>query len=371
MELISPAGNLGRLCAFLPESFYRLGSLRARMRTDDVEFSTRFGRIFHDCLEPEVRVPWSQADPRLLDFELRGLDAGVPVVARISGCDGSSAGAVLCSFFPELDLVPALCNADDGWQFFARACAPEIARIAVRADSIVVDRALPWQRIIAHYFLNHVMRMQADYAFFHAATVSIGNRGVMLSGEKGAGKSTLSLALAARGHGFLGDELGTIHSGTGTMLPFPRAVSIRLGPQAQAVAHYLKHNQVERETLPDGTERLRVPVSRMFPAAAAPLPVSLTHAFFLNRVAARPQVEEFEFSWRDVQRLAPLYATLQNMPLAVRTMRLLKLFAKVRCFILSPGGTPDETADIIEAIVENKWHTASAKDQSVSVPFGG
>ncbi len=285
MNLIAPADNNGRRFAFLPESFYRLGSLRALVRTDDVEFDARFGRIFHDCLEPEVPVHWPQADPVLLDFEVHGVDAGAPVVAQISGCDGSSAGAVLCSFFPELDLVPALCSARDGWQFFARACAPEIARVAIRGDSIQVDRVLPWQRIVAHYFLNHVMRMQPDYAFFHAATVAIGKCGVMLSGDKGAGKSTLSLALAARGHGFLGDELGTIHSGTGTVLPFPRAVSIRLGPQAQAVAQYLRHNQVERETLPDGTDRLRVPVARIFPNAAATAPVALTHAFFLDRVA--------------------------------------------------------------------------------------
>ena len=112
MKLVCPAGSLGQLFAFLPESFFRLGSLRARMRTDDVEFSTRFGRIFHDCLEPEVRVSWPQVDPRLLDFEVRSLDAGVPVVAQISGCDGSSASAVLCSFFPELDLAPALCSVE-------------------------------------------------------------------------------------------------------------------------------------------------------------------------------------------------------------------------------------------------------------------
>jgi hypothetical protein len=214
------------------------------------------------------------------------------------------------------------------------------------------------------------MRMQPDFYFFHAATVAIGDCGVFLAGNKGAGKSTLSLALAARGHGFLGDELATIHSVTGMVLPFRRAVSIRLGPQAQAVSQYLGRTQVDRETLPDGTERLRVPASHIFPAAAG-RPVILTHAFFLNDVAERPQAKEFEFSSRDLPLLAPLHATLASMSPAIRTLRFLKLFANVRCNILSPGGTPDETAELIESIVESKWDSTFNKERSVSAPFDG
>ena len=368
MQLTALAGNLVGQRVLLPELSLRLGSLRARLRTDDPEFASRFARIFHDCLDSGADTAVS--DPEPLDLEIRSSVLSSPVVADISGHDGTCAARILGAFFPELGLVQAHCDTTEGWQLFARTSDPAHPLIAVLGNKLVLERELPWQRIVAHYFLAHAMRMQPDFAFFHAASVAIGNDGVFLSGDKGAGKSTLSLALAARGHGFLGDELGTIHAVTGMMLPFRRSVSIRLGPQAQTVAQYLGQNQVDRETLPDGTDRLRLPASQIFPAAVG-RPVSLTCAFFLSERAARPQARQFEFSSRDLPLLAPLQATVDSMPLPVRTLRFLKLFAKVRCYILSPGGTPDETAGLIESIVEGKWDTASSKERSASVPFAG
>ena len=370
LRLALPAANPFRNSIFLSESRYRFGSCAVRLCTDDVEFGTRFARIFHDCMEPGVGESAIRGDTAPLTLEVCSFNATAPVVAKITGHGSNSAGTGFAALFPDLNLVTAQCDVAEGWQLLARVGDPDHALIAMVGNTIMLDRELPWQMLVAHYFLDQVMRMQPEFAFFHAATVAIGDRGVFLSGNKGAGKSTLSLALAARGHGFLGDELGTIHSITGTMLPFRRAVSIRLGPQAQAVQEYLLRNQVEREILPDGTERLRMPASQIFPAATG-RSVALTHAFFLQGVAKRPEVNEFEFCWRDLPLLAPLHATLENMPAAVRTMRFLRLFAKVRCFILCPGGTPDETAELIEGIVESKWGTTSNKERSMSAPFAG
>ena len=57
----------------------------------------------------------------------------------------------------------------------------------------------------------------------------------MLVGPKGAGKSTLALALAARGHALLGDEHACYLPATGELLPFRRPVGIKPGPRAAAV----------------------------------------------------------------------------------------------------------------------------------------
>ena len=344
-----------------PVLCFKLGALRVRVITDDAEFGRRFARIFNDCLISDF--DGSPSVPPQLDLKVCSSETSSAAVAEIFDHDCNSSGAVLSASFPELDLVPARGDTELGWQFFAQTSDLSRALLAVGENQIVLDRGLPWQRIVAHYFVNHVMRLQPDYAFFHAATVAIGNCGVLLAGEKGAGKSTLSLALASRGHGFLGDELATIHSISGMILPFRRAVSIRLGPQAKAVMHYLKSNPVDKEVLPDGTERLRVPASQIFPAATGRA-VELTHAFFLKEISEHSKAKAFAFSWRDMHLLAPLYATVVSMPPAVRMLRFLKLFANVRCYILSPGGTPDETAELIESIVERKWDIACSKERS-------
>jgi hypothetical protein len=350
----------------LLESYFRFGSLRARLRTDHVGFSGHFLRIFHDCLDPE-ELP---TEPPLVNLKVTDAADSDFVVAEIFPYDANSAAAALEVLFPELQLAFAGCDAADGSQFFVRGTDPQKPVIVLRANQILIDRGLPWQTIVGHYFVHHALSLQPDYVFFHGATLAVGNNGVLLSGSKGAGKSTLSLALAARGHGFLGDEYAGIERATRVVVPFRRSVSIRRGPQAQAVQRFLVKNIVDRDTLPDGTERWRVPVSRMFPAATS-RPVRLTHALFLTGISNSPGATAFEFSAKDLPLLGPLHATLMGKSAGERTVTFLKLFGGIWCYLLTPGGTPDETAELIENIVEGKWDTASKKKPSMSVPFAG
>ena len=349
------AGNVFPPGRFLADSYFRFGALKARLRTDDFEFKDRFLRNFHDCQEqPEA---WSDfPDVRL---EVTSSFLGEPPVADISGLNTPSAGTVFVILFPELDLVQTEPGSlESGQRYRARSHSSSgQAFVAIRGTRITIDRELPWQMMVAHYFLTHVMSLQPDLMFFHGATSAIGEKGLLLSGDKGSGKSTLSLALAARGHGFLGDEIAAVHRITRTLLPFRRQASMRHGPQSGAVARYLRENEIENETLPDGTVRFRAQVSSMFPAATA-RPVEFTHAFFLGERSKSPRVERFEFSSRDLPLIAPLHATLMNAPAGGQALSFAKLFGATRCHRLSPGGSPDETADLIENIVEEKWVTA-------------
>jgi hypothetical protein len=333
------------------DAWFRFASAQVRLRTDEPAFRARFVSIFHDCHEDSP-----QASNGVLELEVHAL--AEPVLARIPGHEWAKAGEVLATFFPELELIPLAGATSDRVAQFACAARPNDPVISARDDELSVASSLPWQRIVAHYFLNHAMSAQPDLSFFHAASVAIGDRGVLISGDKGAGKSTLSLALAARGHAFLGDEVAAIDGG-GTLLPFPRAVSIRPGPQAQAVSDYLERHPVESEVLPDGTHRLRLPASRIFPGARG-RPARLTHAFFITgREKTSSVAREFRFASGDLRLLAPLYPTVGSTPSPAGTLRLLRLFAGVRCFILSPGGTPDQTAEQIAVLVEKQWDTAS------------
>jgi hypothetical protein len=63
----------------------------------------------------------------------------------------------------------------------------------------------------------------------HAAGLSIGGKGLLISGSSGAGKSTLALALARAGFGFLGDDmLFLVRAGEGGLraLAFPEAFDL-------------------------------------------------------------------------------------------------------------------------------------------------
>lgn len=69
-----------------------------------------------------------------------------------------------------------------------------------------------------------------DFLMIHAgAVVSPGGDGVLLPGEAGSGKTTLTAGLVRAGFGYLSDEGGAIDLVTGRLYPYPRSLSLRAG----------------------------------------------------------------------------------------------------------------------------------------------
>ena len=299
---------------------FRFAARDARVESDDADFVARFALNFHDCRIPPV----PDGAVATLRVEKTGGDM---VLGRVEGLAMSADPGLMARLFPEL--------------------GEKADRAMAMGNELHIDRSLPWQAVIGHWFVHCVMAAQPELVFLHAASVAVAGQGILLCGEKGAGKSTLSVALAARGHAFLGDEVGAIDPVALRLLPFRRRASLRLGPQGQAVREWLERHPVERETLADGSVRSRVQVSTLFPAAAAQ-PVPLCAAFFLGPRQARPALARIDFERRDLPAVSPLAATLAGMPARVRALQFLKLFGAIPCFGLRPGGTPDETADLIE-----------------------
>jgi len=89
-------------------------------------------------------------------------------------------------------------------------------------------------------------------------------------GDKCAGKTTTALFLAARGHDLLSDEVGAVHCGENTLAPFRRALSIRPGPLPEMVRARLRAGGFNRETLADGTSRIRARIGGSFKAIRRP-----------------------------------------------------------------------------------------------------
>src|SRR6185436_16032492 len=103
---------------------------------------------------------------------------------------------------------------------------------------------------------------------FHAASVVVAGRGLLVVGPKASGKTTTALTLASRGHAFLGDEIAAVCEDR-KMLPFRRAASIRTGMRGARVAQRLGDGAFPAETFPDGSARVLANVAELFPSAAA------------------------------------------------------------------------------------------------------
>jgi hypothetical protein len=76
---------------------------------------------------------------------------------------------------------------------------------------------------------GYAVRTRDDCAVFHAASVEIQGRGLLLAGGKGIGKSTLSLMLSHRGARYFGDELAFVRFQDHDLEAFPKAATLKEG----------------------------------------------------------------------------------------------------------------------------------------------
>ena len=65
------------------------------------------------------------------------------------------------------------------------------------------------------------------FVTLHAAAVAKGRDLVLLAGESGAGKTTLTLALLEAGWGYLTDDLAPVSIETGEVHPFPKPLGVK------------------------------------------------------------------------------------------------------------------------------------------------
>jgi hypothetical protein len=102
------------------------------------------------------------------------------------------------------------------------------AAVALRREP---DSALSWLL----WDLNRcVAESSSEHLVFHAGGVQSGDAGVLVPGPSGSGKTTLVRALVGNGFAYLSDELVALTASGGHLLPYPKALTIKLpGPGAQ------------------------------------------------------------------------------------------------------------------------------------------
>lgn len=74
--------------------------------------------------------------------------------------------------------------------------------------------------------LNSVFSKISSHYLFHSAVLSDNGKGIIICGDSGYGKTTLTLALIQRGFRFLSDEIAAIRRNDGVIDPFPRGLHI-------------------------------------------------------------------------------------------------------------------------------------------------
>lgn len=104
--------------------------------------------------------------------------------------------------------------------------------LLIPPDDAVPRRApdLPLARdVLTDWIVQDVLSRAADCLLFHAGALVCNGAGVALAADSRHGKSTLTLALALTGCGFLSDETAAVRLTDGRLLPFPRALGLRRG----------------------------------------------------------------------------------------------------------------------------------------------
>ena len=200
-----------------------------------------------------------------------------------------------------------------------------------------------WRLCIVWYLFWRLLRMRFDAIFFHASAMGMFGEGTIFVGPGRAGKSTTALALAARGHNFLSDEVAGYVPACGDLIPFRRPVGIKPGPRADAVTRGLAP-EVAKQIERDGF--VRIDVNSLFPVAP-PSPLLLRRVVFLRGFAERPRLERIRPGRSEIVELQPLMSSFLNAPHSRRVFELTRLLSSAKVYQLHLG-EPDVTAAYLE-----------------------
>lgn len=244
-----------------------------------------------------------------------------------------------------------LSRVDDGGRLVVRLPG-STDEVTLSGGALTAPAATRWQPLVANLAVSRVLRLQRSMIFFHAASLRIGGRGLLACGPKRSGKTTLTLGLAARGHGLLGDEIAALDTGSRELLPFRRSVAMREGPTSTGASALLAGTGGVSERFPDGELRTRLVVRRISPELP-PARTPLTTVVILRSIVPATQVRRVPVGPAMLGALTPLAASLWDRSPALVAMQLLRTFAGTQVFEID-SGPPDEVADRIEALMEER-----------------
>jgi hypothetical protein len=325
-----PAGERDR--------WYRFGDALLRLECTDPAFLDRFSLLFGGCA-------------------VGGPGDGLPVIHGTVDVDAASGEARIAVRGGDLadpeSLVLAVFSDDGIAQVSRRGAWRELStrgangwRLDVRGGELITRAGAPWQYVAGAIVVHRAMAAQQGVVFVHAAAVELAGEAVLLVGPREAGKTTLAVGLAARGHRFLGDEVGAIRLDGPSVLSFPRAAGVRPGPRSSASEAVVDRPDLFVEHFADGTRKTLVPAGdmRAVPPGEA---LRFGRVVVLDGRAPTARLTDLAAAPGNVRYLAPVKSMPFSTGSGSKTLGLLRTASAVRWHRLT-AGTPDETITLIE-----------------------
>ena len=327
------------------EEWYRIGDGYLGVAAAAGPFRDRLRTLFRECAVP---APESGALPRVA-VTVRSSPDGAYSLITFDDPEPLDQFAFALELFPERG-YRAIAAPSIDWKILGVAASGGLEAVAFSGAHLLARRGAPWPSLAGSLAFSRLIRLQKELLFFHAGSIGIRGAGVLLIGPKGSGKTTLSLALAARGHDFLGDEMAGVRVGSLELVPVRRSLAVRDGVRAPDVSQALERVGAPYEPFPDGTERRRAYAAELFPGIAAPS-TPLRDIVFLSGFGDRPQLQPAAAGREQLGMLTPLGATMWGANPMRRARDLLSVVTRARCWTLR-AGAPEETAVLLEKSLE-------------------
>lgn len=356
------AGDSGRDAVSSEHAWFRFGEWLLALDTDHVPFLAALRELYGDC---EVSAGAVEGEPLARCSVRRAEDRPAVLVRFDEPAPADPIGLARSLLNGRHDPLCVEVEAPvAGWRMLRSVDRGRPLVLARGPDAIIDVGEEPTGFLVPYGFLvqyvvSAVQSLQPDVVLLHAGSVGIRGRGILLIGNTGTGKTTLSTALAARGHEFLGDEIAAIHGRRRELLPFRQAVRVRTGPRSRAVEERLAGERLR--FVPGEEGRVLARIGELFPSAAARR-LPLGAAFVLRGFAERPAVGPFVPRRDDMELLKTLGSAMMVLATwgespgrrLLKFLSIVDALAQMRCYVLD-SGAPDATADLVERIVEESW----------------
>jgi hypothetical protein len=338
----------------LRSTWFLIGDLHLQVLSDARGFLDELEAQYRDCIveAPRAGAPRIRCDARRLPGSaLIGLvfeGDGVP--------DPFDAAGTPFRIVRDFQRYARVDGPAPGWHMLVDGVDGGRPVVAGDGRRLVVDLDHAPPEFASDCVVNVAQGAQRDVLFLHAASFGIAGAGAVLVGWSRSGKSTSALALAARGHDFLGDDVAAIRTRSRELLPFRKTVSLRPGPFVSSLGARLAAAPHTAVVGTDGEARTVVRMRDLFPAApTGALP--LRFAFLLDGFGAQPRLTPYRPSIADAKRLRPVVnGATPSWGLSpgrdlMRFLAIVDVLSALDCYLVELG-SPEASVAAIEHVME-------------------
>ena len=196
--------------------------------------------------------------------------------------------------------------------------------------------------------LNTLTYLMPQHHLLHGAALTWHNEGLILAGDSGCGKSSLSLALVKHGCQFLSDDVAGLNLITHQIEPFPRSLNLRQRGLS------LLHRLLKTQAITPGP----IDIEALFPNSignSSPL----CHLFLLKGIHQQPNI-------KPVPKRQAIWQTLRfsHVPVTDPTKtlwQLAPLINRIPCYELIVGELDSTAALICHWLEKSRYDAAHTK----------